>query len=298
LENERSGHLTKRLNRLSTWGFFKVLYRNDMFRMIGVNLLLLVFAAPMVIVYYIYMMKLSTLQLSLPYFNGIGLGVSSWGGVAEYFATQSAILNNEMMLWLLLASLGLAVLFAGGFGIMRDAFWTGRIKVFKPFWSGIKSGIAYTLAGVAVVVGGVYGIYSLFIFMKSATALWLAISVLVVLILAWVLVTIYVLILFSVVVTYKQSVAQNLADSWRLLWMNILPNILHFVIFLVPVLLYIFLPDMLRTFVITLMLFIGMYYFVHIWMSHMMKTFALFHPVLVNKKGETKTAPASNKQQA
>ena len=39
LENERSGHVTKRLNRLSTWGFFKVLYRDNIFRLFGFSLL-------------------------------------------------------------------------------------------------------------------------------------------------------------------------------------------------------------------------------------------------------------------
>ena len=46
------------------------------------------------------------------------------------------------------------------------------------------------------------------------------------------------MILCSVAVTYKQTLYENLDDSWRLLWLNFLPNILHLIMALLPIPLY------------------------------------------------------------
>ena len=46
LENERCGHVTKRLNRLNTWKFFQVLYRENMWRVFGFNILVLLLIVP------------------------------------------------------------------------------------------------------------------------------------------------------------------------------------------------------------------------------------------------------------
>ena len=48
LENERCGHVTKRLNRLNTWKFFQVLYRENMWRVFGLNILVLLLKSSLV----------------------------------------------------------------------------------------------------------------------------------------------------------------------------------------------------------------------------------------------------------
>ena len=69
------------------------------------------------------------------------------------------------------------------------------------------------------------------------------------------------------------------------MWLNILPNIIHFLIAVIPVGLYFaFRNSMLNTIFMVLVLMFGGMYFPLVWHTHMMKTFALFHPVEVKKK--------------
>jgi hypothetical protein len=53
--------------------------------------------------------------------------------------------------------------------------------------------------------------------------------------------------------------------------------------------------SLMQTLVYMFLFMVGGFFFPFKWQTHMMKTFALFHPVLVNKKGETKKQP--NQQQ-
>ena len=90
----------------------------------------------------------------------------------------------------------------------------------------------------------------------------------------------------SVAVTYKQSVGRTLDDSWRLLWLNVLPNIIHVIIALLPVGLWFIMGGIFQQLLLILMLMFGGMYFPLVWQTHMMKTFALFHPVEARKKGK------------
>ena len=74
------------------------------------------------------------------------------------------------------------------------------------------------------------------------------------------------------------------------MWLNILPNIIHFLASLIPVALYfLFRGNMLQMVFLTLVLMFGGMYFPLVWQTHMMKTFALFHPVDVKKKNKQQT---------
>lgn len=285
LENERSGHVTKRLNRLSTWKFFQVLYRGGMFRMMLMNILLLVTVVPAVIFYLRYNSGISTLAAVLPSSNALGIGSAAWLDVAAYSKTQVFALENNMRLWWIPCIALISVAYSGGMAIIRDSFWTGKLVIFKPLGKGIAESIAYTFPGFTILSAMFYGIYRLNIFLPTVMASWLSVVLVVI---AWVVmafVGLYMLILFGVVATYKQSFAQNLKDAWVLLCMNIIPNIFKLIITVAPVVLMLLsLNSVIGSLILAVFLMFGMFYLVFVFQVHMMKTFALFHPIQEKKK--------------
>lgn len=286
LANERNNHLTKRLNRLSTWGFFKVMYRNSMGRLMATNFLMIALAVPLIYIMIVGNMAVLTLKASLPFYNSIGFGTGMWTDVVTFFNQAVISQNINTALWCILASIPFALMLSGGFAVIRDAFWVGDIKVFKRIGMGVSANIPYALVS-AVTIGSMAA--GLFIwFTASPIALWAVIVLGVLMAIVAMLVSIYLLILCSVSVTYKQSIKDNLKDSWYLLWLNILPNILKFVIMLIPIALYLLLGNMLQIIFWLFIFMVGGFFFPLVWQTHMMKTFALFHPVELNKKGQPK----------
>ena len=97
----------------------------------------------------------------------------------------------------------------------------------------------------------------------------------------------------SELTAFFAQVAQNLADSYRLLFLNVLPNIVHLLFALLPIPIYmVFGSGFLQMIVMFLLMMAGGLYFPLVWQTHMMKTFALFHPVEVKKKKGQATAQA------
>ncbi len=299
LDNERNEHVTKRLNRLSTWKFFKVIYRENIWRMFGYNFLMIMCILPMLVIILLSSFRLSEIQRALPMLNGIGFSTGAWFGSTGQYATVADYLTAQTFHTQLfyfgmsaVAALVMTLMFSGGFAVIRDAFWTGKLStvgVFRSMWKGIKANILYAFVGTAVIAGSVYGIWCFYAALKG-TILWLAITGTVLLSILAFFVAMYVLILCSVTVTYKQSVYANLDDAWRLMWLNILPNIIHFVVALIPIGLYFVFGSFLQQIYMIIMLMFGGLYFPLVWQTHMMKTFALFHPVPVRKKKQAKNA--------
>lgn len=293
LENERNSHVTKRLNRLNTWQFFKVIYRENIWRMFGFNFLMIVCLIPIFIVLIMGSVQLTSVEQMLPTLNSWGFSTGAWVNLDEYFAEQVR-LNNIYYGWMtVVSSLLITLMFSGGFAVIRDAFWTGKLSavgVFKSIGHGIKANILYAFVATLLTSLTVFGIYCEYI-MLSAKILWLAIVLTIVLSIVALFVVMYLLILCSVSVTYKQSVLQNLDDSWRLMWLNVLPNLIHALFALLPIALYfVFSGSFLQQIYLILLLMFGGLYFPLVWQSHMMRTFALFHPVEVKKKKQSKQA--------
>lgn len=294
LENERNTHVTKRLNRLSAWSFFKVLYRDNMWRLFGYSILMLLCIVPVIIMFYSGAIVNTSLQRELPMLNAVGFSTGVWDGVDAVYQAGVTANNYVSGAKIALAGLILAVVLSGGFAVIRDAFWTGKLStvgVFKSLWLGFKSNILYALVAAAIISFGAYGLFAFYTAISALVPAWLAIVLLVLLCIAFAFLAMYLTILCSVSVTYKQSVAQNLKDSWLLMWMNVLPNLVHFILMLVPVGLYfLFSNGVLFSLYMVLLIMFGGMYVPLVWQVHMMKTFALFHPVEARKKkGQAKS---------
>lgn len=291
LKNERNAHVTKRLNRLNTWKFFKVLYRDNMWRLFAFSILMLICLVPIFGVQIWAQMSQTAFKQKLPMLNGLGFSTGVWSDVTEYYSQSVAAQNVIFGLITVGASVLLFLTFSGGFAVIRDAFWTGRLStvgVFKSMGKGIAANWAYSLVSVIVSAFGIFGIVSFYPWAATVMPVWVAIILTVLLSIIMLLVVCYLCILCSVSVTYKQSLYENLDDSWRLMWLNFLPNIIHLIIALVPVALYfVFSGGILQSIYMVLMLMFGGMFFPLVWHSHMMRTFALFHPVEKKKKSKS-----------
>ena len=287
LENERCGHVTKRLNRLNTWKFFQVLYRENMWRVFGFNILVLLLIAPIFVMMFISTQKVLELQQTLPTI-GDQFSTGAWVGVDSVFQSQKFQLEVQYG-WLMVAvSIVASLILCGCFAVIRDSFWTGKLAtvgVLRSFVMGIKASFLYALVSEAIIAFAVFGILTFI--NAQIVAPWLTIVLAVLMCIALLFVVAYLLILCSVAVTYKQSVGANLRDAWLLLWLNIAPNLIHVVFAILPVLLYLLTSGgMLQGLVMAFIMMFGGMYVPLVWQSHMMRTFALFHPVEAKKKGK------------
>ena len=300
LANERNEHVTKRLNRLGAWKFFRVLYRDNLWRVFGFSILMILCLAPIFAVILLGSYNLSAFQQTLPTLNSLGFSTGVWTGVADHYSEQAVHSNIQTALFAGVASLLVTIMLSGGLAVIRDAYWTGKLStvgVFKSIGKGIKANFLYALVSNVIISASVVGIYIFCVWAQTTLPLWATIIIAIVLSIIAMLISIYLVILCSVTVTYKQSVYENLDDSWRLMWLNILPNIVNFLLALVPIALYfLFMGSILQMIYFTLVLMFGGMYFPLVWQTHMMKTFALFHPVEVKKKN--KQQPAAEPAQA
>ncbi len=288
LNNERNSHVVKRRNRLGAWGFFKVLYRDNLWRLFGFSILMLILMLPVYAVSYIGQAALSKVYQSLPMQNIFGFSTGTWWNVNDYY--QQLVFDSNVTYGLMMvgASMILFLVFSGGFAVIRDAFWTGKLStvgVFRSMGKGIAANTGYAFVSTGIIAFSVFGIYTFYAWL-SQKILWLAIVLTILLCIVALFLACYLMILCSVTVTYKQSVYENLDDAWRLLWMNVLPNILHLLIAIIPLALMLVIPStsMFYTLLLVLIFMFGGMYFPLVWHSFMMKTFALFHPVEVRKK--------------
>ncbi len=288
LANERCGHVTKRLNRLNTWKFFQVLYRENTWHVFGFSLLVLLTLAPIFVMLVYTNYQVTQLQSILPTV-GDPFSTGAWIGVDQVFANQKFQMEVEYGLYTVLASVLAALVLSGGLAVIRDSFWTGKLAtvgVLRSFVMGVKANILYALASELIIAFSVFGILTFANWAPGIMPGWVSVICVVLMAIALLLVAVYLLILCSVSVTYKQTLSANLRDAWLLMWLNIVPNIFQLVFALLPIPLYLLTAGgMLQSFVMVFMLMFGGLYFPLVWQSHMMRTFALFHPV-ETKKGK------------
>ena len=289
LENERCGHVTKRLNRLNTWKFFQVLYRENMWRVFGFSFLVLLTLAPIFVMMLISSTKVTELQQTLPTLGG-QFTTGAWVGVENVFDYKKFQLQVEYGWYTVAVSVVASLILSGGFAVIRDSFWTGKLAtvgVLRSFVMGVKANFLYAFVSEAIIALSVFGILTFGNWAPGAMPVWIAVVCIVLMSILLLFVATFLLILCSVTVTYKQSFKASLRDAWLLMWLNILPNITHVLFALLPVaLVLVTMGTMLQGMVIVFILMFGGLYFPLVWHSHMMRTFALFHPVETKKKGK------------
>ena len=278
LENERTEGISKKVNELGNWKFFKVIYNNSMFRILGLNLFMLICLIPAVYFYLQYNSTIYNWGQALPFANSLGIGYNPWLEVGDFSVQVTNRATDLLYLQLLPCILLLSVAFSGSYACLRDSYWTGQLRLIKPFFRGIAQTIPYSLILTAVLGGGFFGMHMLQYALVSLPN-WLNV---VVNILAWTLlalIAIYGFLVLSVAAVYKQSPATNLKTSWHLMWSFFLSHVFYFACSLLPFILLFVTGSLLQSVVLAVFVLFGMFCVSFIWMIHMMRIFALFHPV-------------------
>ena len=279
LENERSQGVEKLVNELTTFKFFKYIYAKSMFKMFGLNLLMCLFLAPLLVVYYKFIMNMSAVTSTMSLNASVGLGFSYWVGATEYYQTAVNSLKSTFWLLAIPSITATSIAFAGGIAVVRNAFWTGELNVSKNFYKGIYQCGLVAFIGFAIISSAVCGLQHLN-FVLATLPSFVSIIVNVV---AWCLIAligIVVFVLTSVIATYKQSFAVSIKTTFAIIRQYFLSTVLNFIMSLMPIfVVLLFGTSQLFIIVIVLIGMIGMYYVALVWQTHMMKIFSIYHPV-------------------
>lgn len=119
------------------WSLFWDIFKGRFSKLVIVNLLIIVFCIPLIVVYFLrYMMLVG--QGSLLPSNSLGV---SWPAVPDIAGLEQQMILSTDLLWgalMVVAALIAAIGISGGVYVIRNLVWTEGIFVANDFWRGIK----------------------------------------------------------------------------------------------------------------------------------------------------------------
>lgn len=135
---ERSEEYARSTLPTNRWQLFWDIFKGSFWKLVKVNLLMLLFFVPVIAVIIFSMMSKEAMLSSQPLGAGLGVtypAVPNLQGLAESIAFQNDLLTYVLMaLASVLASVGLS----GGMYVIRNMVWTEGIFVANDFWRGVK----------------------------------------------------------------------------------------------------------------------------------------------------------------
>lgn len=273
---ERSERITKIENNTGGWKFFSYIYNASMFRTLGLQFLMLLFFIPAVFVILWQSSQLMGLTSQLPVSNSLGLGISPWFGLDTYLTSNTTQIAQKMYLLLLVAIPVVTIAISGGFAVVRDAYWTGKLRVCTAFFKGVaQTGLKF-LPFTVVFALGLMGTHYLGVATQGLPG-WVN-SIISIVILAVLFVV--VLIGFVYVGTstlYKQSFAEGFKNAVRFTFKKFLSHAVTLVFTLLPLALVAFsgsMGSLFSSMIIILFIMFGMLWISLVWMIHIIRSTA------------------------
>ena len=120
-------------------------FRNNMGKMFGINLLMLLFALPVIALILLRYFQVQYYALLMPFSQNIGLGYPAYpiySGITEEIYLMA---NRSSILFLPIASIIASVGLAGGMYVMRNMVWSEGVIVGSDFWTGVKKNFGIVL---------------------------------------------------------------------------------------------------------------------------------------------------------
>ncbi|MDD4292131.1 MAG: hypothetical protein PHX51_07875, partial [Clostridia bacterium] len=281
LAGERSSHVEKLVNELSGWGFFKYLFSAQMFKIIGLNIIMLLLAVAVVYLPVRYtIMENANTASNYPYSYSVGLGSQVWFGFDSFLEQTKAAQTVNSGIWMIFAFALSPLVLSGAFCVIRDSFWTGELKILKGFATGLVQ-TSWIMLPFMAALGGVFCLVTMLgVFLSQVLWSWLSIIIMIIVWAAFVLLAAAVMSLYAVVATYKQPLKQSISDAWILFSSNIIPNMAAFILSFAPLTLgVIFYNTGFGSLLLSLFMFLGFFFTAFVWMVHYMKMFRIFYPV-------------------
>ena len=135
---ERSEDYARKTLPSNRWSLAWDLVRNNFGKLFKINLLMLLFAFP-VIILIIARSSFTMSQASVqPFAQNIGIGYPAYpmiSGISESIVFQ---VDVTVLIMMLIVSPYVSVGLAGGFYVIRNLVWTEGVFVASDFWSGVK----------------------------------------------------------------------------------------------------------------------------------------------------------------
>lgn len=275
-ENERSALITKIENTTGGWKFFGYMYNTAMFRTLLLELMMIIFVIPAVIIIFLASSKILGLSQNLPYSATFGLGIMPWFGLKPYVASNTVDILQNMYLWLLLGIPVITVGLSGGFAVIRDAYWTGKLRIFKSFFNGVyQTGLRF-LPFVVVFACGLLGNFYLGQAM-SGLAEWLSIAISVVVYCVLIVILLVGFVYLGTSTLYKESVGKGLINAIRFTFKHFFTHLITFFFMLLPIALLLFVNvSFVQSMLSILLIMFGMLYVGLIWMIHIIRSTAVY----------------------
>lgn len=262
------------------WALFWDIFKGRFSKLIIVNLLMLVFCIPMIVVFvfrYIY----TTVQgVVMPFAGWVGSGypiTPNLVGVPQQVVLSTNLVFGALMV---VAAFVAAVGISGGIYVIRNMVWTEGIFVANDFWRGIKINFVVVLQSTVF--------YGVFLYLFTISINWaqylmavgegnsvlLTISVAVSYIAIAVL-TIMFLWMLSMGGNYKLKFWQLVKNSFLMTFGLIFQNVFFVVLMAIPVIL-VFLGSFFQIIGIVILVLFGLSYMLLVWFNYSQWAFDKF----------------------
>ena len=262
------------------WALFWDIFKGRFSKLVIVNLLMLIFCIPLIIVFVLRITYADVLGALYPFSGDLLVGFPAYpnmGSAPQQISLQvNLIFGAFMIVCALIAAVGIS----GGIYVIRNMVWTEGIFVANDFWRGIKINIVVILQSTLF-----YGI-CLYLFVISiswaewtisvggANRILMTISIAISYV-AIAIVTLMYLWMLSMGANYKLKFFQLLKNSFLMTFGLIFQNVFFAALMLIPVLL-VLLGSFFQIIGIVILLLFGLSYMLLVWFDYSQWAFDKF----------------------
>lgn len=264
----------------SRWALFWDIFKGRFSKLVIVNLLMLIFFIPLILVYFFRSTMLGLQASWMPFASWMGVGYPAMPNLTGL--PQELILSTNVFYGALMIVAGLiaAVGISGGMCVIRNMVWTEGIFVANDFWRGIKINIVVVLQSTLF-----YGVM-LYLFSVStswsnwmlATAQGNAVLITISKVISYiaiVIVSLMYLWMLSMGGNYKLKFFQLLKNSFLMTFGLIFQNIFFAALMLIPVIL-VLIGSFFQIIGYVLLILLGISYMLLVWFDYSQWAFDKF----------------------
>lgn len=248
------------------WDIFKT----NMSKLIGLNLLMLVFFLPLLALVFLRYLNVTYLSSQTPFSQNVGFGYPAFpgmSGLTEYIYLSA---NTQAFIFLPIAAAIAAVGLSGGMYVMRNFVWAEGVSVGTDFWAGIKKNF-WQIFGVTML----YSVFMLLCITAISYANYVIANesnwlMVVSNVISYALAVLFTLVFFyalTLSVTYKLKFWQLLRNSF-IFSIALLPMNLFFAAFALAAVLLLMLGGIFATFGSVLFIMFGLSVFALVWTDY------------------------------
>ena len=254
---------------MGRWSYAVEIFKNNFARLVGLNLIMLLFVAPIVYLLFVRDSQQFTLVSSAPFSANLGVGYAPY---ANLLAQQELIMmtvNTNFFIYIPLVAIWLAVGLSGGMFVMRNIVWGEDVSLIKDFILGVKRNyfkvLAYTVFFALLFSAAWIGLsYLDYVGALGGGKTWYQIVFKILLIILIVLISLWFLTALPMTVTFKGDLFATFKNGVLITGVLIPINLFFAILALLPFALLIFGSSFLMISVMVLAI-IGVSYFMLVW---------------------------------